>query len=176
MYCRDLKQWSDQLNAPKFEAPKGEHNALVDAKWNKAMYEHLAGLADRPAASQGAHEPRICCESSWREMKDKAWAARNGNCNGNCGCDHSIEYCDICYPLEFREGGKFHSYAEYLAALAASQPPQELEGLVRELIDAGSALRYDEWGEVQFHESHIVSVWDRACAKARAGRTRGEVA
>lgn len=41
MYCRDLKQWSDQLGAPKFEAPKGEHNALVDAQWNKQLYEYL---------------------------------------------------------------------------------------------------------------------------------------
>jgi hypothetical protein len=41
MYCRDLKQWSDQIGAPKFEAPKGEHNALADARWNKSLYEHL---------------------------------------------------------------------------------------------------------------------------------------
>lgn len=26
MYCRDLKQWSDEIGAPKLEAPKGEHN------------------------------------------------------------------------------------------------------------------------------------------------------
>lgn len=41
MYCRDLKQWSDQLGAPKFASPKGEHNALVDAKWNMRLYDYL---------------------------------------------------------------------------------------------------------------------------------------
>jgi 3' exoribonuclease, RNase T-like len=47
MYCRDLKQWSDAVDAPKFEAPKGEHNALVDAKWNVALYEHIRAWALR---------------------------------------------------------------------------------------------------------------------------------
>ncbi len=41
MYCRDLKQWSDEIGAPKFEAPKGEHNALADAQWNAELYRHL---------------------------------------------------------------------------------------------------------------------------------------
>lgn len=46
MYCRDLKQWSDTIGAPKFEGPKGEHNALEDAKWNAKLYEHLRAIAD----------------------------------------------------------------------------------------------------------------------------------
>lgn len=41
MYCRDLKQWSDQIGAPNFEGPKGEHHALVDARWNRDLYRHL---------------------------------------------------------------------------------------------------------------------------------------
>jgi len=41
MYCRDLKQLADSLDKPRFEGPKGEHNALEDARWNKAFYEYL---------------------------------------------------------------------------------------------------------------------------------------
>lgn len=50
MYCRDLKQWSDELNAPKFEDPKGEHNALVDAKWNFELYKYLEDLSNKRSA------------------------------------------------------------------------------------------------------------------------------
>ena len=47
MYCRDLKQMMDdygltkewkQKNCPD---PKGEHNALVDAKWNLDLYNKI---------------------------------------------------------------------------------------------------------------------------------------
>lgn len=41
MYCRDLKQESDRLKAPKFTGPKGEHNALADARWNRDLYKYL---------------------------------------------------------------------------------------------------------------------------------------
>ena len=53
MYCRDLKQWSDQVGAPKFEAPKGEHNALTDAKWNVELYRHIENWARRAAKANG---------------------------------------------------------------------------------------------------------------------------
>lgn len=46
MYCRDLKQWCDQLGNP--ELPKQtstEHNALADAQWNKVAYAFLDGKA-----------------------------------------------------------------------------------------------------------------------------------
>lgn len=41
MYCRDLKQLADSFDKPRFEGPKGEHNALADARWNKEFYEYL---------------------------------------------------------------------------------------------------------------------------------------
>ena len=41
MYCRDLKQALDESGKDKIPDPEGEHNALVDAIWNKALYEHL---------------------------------------------------------------------------------------------------------------------------------------
>jgi hypothetical protein len=47
MYCRDIKQWCDQLNNPQLpEQGKGEHNALADARWNKAAWEFLRKLEE----------------------------------------------------------------------------------------------------------------------------------
>jgi len=43
MYCRDIKQWCDQLGNPKLpKQNKGEHHALADAKWNKKAWVFLA--------------------------------------------------------------------------------------------------------------------------------------
>ena len=45
MYCRDLKQWSEQLGSPKLpEHVEGEHHALLDARWNKQAWEFLSHL------------------------------------------------------------------------------------------------------------------------------------
>lgn len=42
MYCRDIKQWCDDLGNPKLpEQGKGEHHALADARWNKLVWEFL---------------------------------------------------------------------------------------------------------------------------------------
>ena len=50
MYCRDLKQWCDELGNPKLpEQGKGEHNALADARWNRQVWEFLFCLASQPA-------------------------------------------------------------------------------------------------------------------------------
>lgn len=43
MYCRDLKQMLDESGKDKIADPEDEHNALVDALWNKELYEHLIG-------------------------------------------------------------------------------------------------------------------------------------
>src|SRR5215207_5628685 len=45
MYCRDLKQWCDQLGNPSLpEQGKDEHHALADARWNKRAWEFLRDL------------------------------------------------------------------------------------------------------------------------------------
>lgn len=42
MYCRDLKQWADDLGGLKLpEQGKGEHHALADARWNREAWEFL---------------------------------------------------------------------------------------------------------------------------------------
>lgn len=42
MYCRDIKQWCDELGNPRLpEQGKGEHHALADARWNRLAWEFL---------------------------------------------------------------------------------------------------------------------------------------
>lgn len=42
MYCRDLKQLCDMLGNPKLPKQNvGEHDALSDAMWNKAVWDWL---------------------------------------------------------------------------------------------------------------------------------------
>lgn len=48
MYCRDLKQWCDQLGNPQLpQQGRGEHHALADARWNKVAWEFLQAENDR---------------------------------------------------------------------------------------------------------------------------------
>lgn len=43
MYCRDLKQWCDDLGNPKLPAQDStEHNALNDARWNRKVFDFLS--------------------------------------------------------------------------------------------------------------------------------------
>jgi hypothetical protein len=42
MFCRDIRQFAHHLGNPELpKQGKGEHNALDDARWNKAAYECL---------------------------------------------------------------------------------------------------------------------------------------
>jgi len=58
MYCRDLKQWADQLGVRNDDYPKQadtEHNALNDARWNKQLYDFLVQTdSARLAAARSA--------------------------------------------------------------------------------------------------------------------------
>lgn len=46
MYCRDIKQWCDDLDNPKLpEQDKGEHHALADARWNLTAWQFLLDRA-----------------------------------------------------------------------------------------------------------------------------------
>lgn len=48
MYCRDIKQWCDDLGNPALpEQGKGEHHALADARWNKVAWEFLRSAASK---------------------------------------------------------------------------------------------------------------------------------
>lgn len=46
MYCRDIKQACDSIGNPDLPPQgKGEHHALLDARWNKVAYEFLMAQA-----------------------------------------------------------------------------------------------------------------------------------
>jgi hypothetical protein len=48
MYCRDIKQWCDDLGNPTLpEQGKGEHHALADARWNRKAWKFLSSCATR---------------------------------------------------------------------------------------------------------------------------------
>jgi hypothetical protein len=48
MYCRDLKQWCDDLGNPRLPPEgKNEHNALADARWNFTAYRYLEDFVAR---------------------------------------------------------------------------------------------------------------------------------
>jgi hypothetical protein len=50
MYCRDIKQWCDELGNPQLPVNgKDEHNALSDALWNKQAWEFLQQICDAKA-------------------------------------------------------------------------------------------------------------------------------
>ena len=45
MYCRDIKQWCDDLGNPELPiVGKNEHNALIDAHWNYTAWHFLNNL------------------------------------------------------------------------------------------------------------------------------------
>ena len=49
MYCRDLKQWCDELGNPDLPKQRStEHNALADAKWNAEVYDFLRKYESEP--------------------------------------------------------------------------------------------------------------------------------
>ncbi len=60
MYCRDLKQWCDDLGNPKLpEQSSTEHNALHDARWNRDVYRFLATFSERPDNGPLQTESRV---------------------------------------------------------------------------------------------------------------------
>jgi 3' exoribonuclease, RNase T-like len=51
-YCRDIKQWCDELGSPELpEQLEDQHNALKDAEWNKLAWEFLDDIRPREVIS-----------------------------------------------------------------------------------------------------------------------------
>ena len=65
--------------------------------------ELLANLLAAISAQQSA-QPEFCCKHSYKVAKQAAWDACDLT---HCKCDHN-EYCEHCWPDDFREGGKWH--------------------------------------------------------------------
>ena len=53
-FCRDLKQLSVDLGSPKHPPdPEGEHDALIDARWNRDLYNFLDNVRPIYQAEKG---------------------------------------------------------------------------------------------------------------------------
>ena len=70
-YCRDLKQWADDLDHRFPPQPKeGEHNALVDARWIRGAYWVLKGFHDdlRREIAQALRKGRVTVSEAAYEL------------------------------------------------------------------------------------------------------------
>lgn len=57
-YCMDIKQWCVELGDPRLPEQFGtKHDALEDARWNRAAYEFLKDFEARGATSKKVPSP-----------------------------------------------------------------------------------------------------------------------
>ena len=91
----DAKAWADFF-VSTFPGLADKHELMIGwfANAMMAMHDHLK-----------AQQPEFCCEHSYKVAKQAAWDARDLT---HCKCDHN-EYCEHCWPDDFREGGKWHN-------------------------------------------------------------------
>lgn len=78
-------------------------------------------------SAQQSAQPEFCCEHSYKVAKQAAWGARDLT---QCKCDHN-EYCEHCWPDDFREGGKWHGgFETKQSAQDDEYPPCDYCGVV----------------------------------------------
>ncbi len=61
MYCRDLKQWADDLGNPRLpQQDTIEHDALNDARWNRTVFDFLSvRQSGHPEPGRGPNGERL---------------------------------------------------------------------------------------------------------------------
>jgi hypothetical protein len=91
----DAKAWADFF-VYTFPGLADKRELMISwfANAMMAMHDHLK-----------AQQPEFCCEHSYKVAKQAAWGARDLT---QCKCDHN-EYCEHCWPDDFKEGGKWHN-------------------------------------------------------------------
>ncbi|MDV5861337.1 hypothetical protein QM298_10500 [Pseudomonas mendocina] len=83
---------------------------------------------------QQSAQPEFCCKHSYKVAKQEAWGARDLT---QCKCDHN-EYCEYCWPDDFREGGKWHGgFTEQQSAPERVSVPVELLESATCLLELG---------------------------------------
>lgn len=98
--------------------------------------DDLRALLDAAAKAT----PGPCCFYKWSAAKDEAWRARSRECN----CDHN-EYCEKCWPPEFRKGGKWDKFEQPIAAAS----PDVVAALARIALAAQLLSDYDRPRELR---------------------------
>lgn len=103
-------------------------NALKHASLDRPELKGDAELSELRAAisAQQSAQPEFCCELSYKAAKQKAW---NASRIDRCKCDHN-EYCDHCWPADFRPGGKWHGKFVAQQSAHVSVPRELLADLV----------------------------------------------
>ena len=104
--------------------PDGEVLLESDFKWNPGRTRDGATPLYAVLSAQQSAQPEFCCELSYKVVKQAAWGARDLT---QCKCDHN-EYCEHCWPDDFREGGKWHGGFE--TKQSAPEPVMEQTGKV----------------------------------------------
>lgn len=119
-------QWLDtghyRKNPPQFGYNPHDWNPLMTVAQHKRIVAALS--------AQQSAQPEFCCKHSYKVAKQAAWGARDLT---QCKCDHN-EYCEHCWPDDFKEGGKWYNGFE------AQQSAPERVSVPVELLDSATCL------------------------------------
>lgn len=111
------------VDPSEYESKKPVFHTCVEPLMTVAQHERIVA-----AISSQQSAPKFCCSLSYKAAKQAAWGKRD---LARCKCDHN-EYCEHCWPDDFREGGKWHGRFEQQSAPERVSVPRELlERLVR---------------------------------------------
>jgi hypothetical protein len=90
------------------------------------VFPALLESIDALLSSAEPVKAEFCCEHSYKVAKQAAWGARDLT---HCKCDHN-EYCEHCWPDDFKEGGKWYNGFEAQQSAHVSVPRELLADLV----------------------------------------------
>lgn len=126
----DARAWADFFVAT-FPGQADKHDLMIGwfANAMMAMHDHLK-----------AQQPEFCCELSYKAAKEAAWGARDLT---QCKCDHN-EYCDHCWPADFRPGGKWHGKFVARQSAHVSVPRELLERICWSVISSSDLHTHNE--------------------------------
>jgi len=85
------------------------------------VFPALLESIDALLSSAEPVKAEFCCELSFKAAKQKEWDARLIE---RCKCDHN-EYCEHCWPDDFKEGGKWYNGFE-----AQQSTPERTDGWI----------------------------------------------
>lgn len=112
----ELGHWFDEH--AEGEPQMCQHEPLMTVAQHKRIVAALS--------AQQSAQPEFCCEHSYKVAKQAAWGALDLT---QCKCDHN-EYCEHCWPDDFREGGKWHGKFVAQQSAHVSMPRELLAGVI----------------------------------------------
>ena len=77
----------------------------TEATFGESRLSEMLGVTTRVFMGETFYSlPEDVIDLLHKKAKEKAWASRRLDI---CKCDPQVEYCEHCYPPEFRSGGKW---------------------------------------------------------------------